>query len=93
MMLRCVTLHVREQCFELADGEERYRENCPVGIDPAISRAGVAAIRAHPDLHPALTDWAGFARATDAVLVGLIAAAEQAISRIDAELGGRGRRE
>jgi hypothetical protein len=78
-----------KHCFELADGEERYREDCPEGVEPAISTAGVASIMAHSDVHPALTEWAGFAGATDAAIVALIAAAERAIARIDAELGDR----
>jgi hypothetical protein len=78
-----------EQCFELADGEERYLDNCPEGVDPAISAAGVAAIRTHPAVHPALTVWAGFTGGLDAAFAGQIAAAERAIALIDAELGNR----
>jgi hypothetical protein len=75
-----------DQCFELIDGEERYLEDCPEGVDPAVSAAGVAAIMTHPDVHPALTSWAGFMGAQDAVLVNQIAAAERAVALIDAEL-------
>jgi hypothetical protein len=78
-----------EHCYELTNGEERYREDCPEGVEPAISTAGVAAIVAHSDVHPALTEWAGFTGGLDAALVGLIAAAERAIARIDADLGDR----
>ena len=76
-----------EDCFELTDGEERYLEDCPEGVDPAISAAGVAAIMATLEVHPALTEWAGFAGGLDATLVGQIAAAERAIALIDTELG------
>lgn len=74
-------------CYELADGEEVYREECPEGVDPALSAAGVAAIMAHPGVHAALTEWAGFTAGLDVALVGQIAAAERAIAVIDAELG------
>ncbi|MCA1789313.1 MAG: hypothetical protein LC667_05475 [Thioalkalivibrio sp.] len=76
-----------EHCFELSDGEERYVEDCPEGHDAAISAASVASIMAHPDVHPALTEWAGFVGAIDPSIAGLIAAAERAISLLDAELG------
>lgn len=73
-------------CFELTDGEERYLEDCPEGVDPAISAAAVAAIKAHQDVRPTLTEWAGFTGGLDAFFVGQIAAAERAIALIDAEL-------
>jgi hypothetical protein len=78
-----------EQCFELTDGEERYLEDCPEGVDPAISAAGVTAIRTHPGIHPALTVWAGFTGGLNAAFVNQIAAADRAIALIDAELGDR----
>jgi hypothetical protein len=77
-----------ENCFELTDGEERYLEDCPEGVDPDISATGVAAIMATPGIHPALTEWAGFAGALGPTLVGQMAAAERAIALIDNELGG-----
>jgi hypothetical protein len=70
----------------LTDGEERYLEECPEGVDPAVSAAAVAAIKAHPDVRPTLTEWAGFTGGLDAFFVGQIAAAERAIALIDAEL-------
>jgi hypothetical protein len=76
------------QCFELNDGEERYLDDCVEGVDPAISAAGVAAIVAHPGIHPALTEWAGFTGGLEAALAGQIAAARRAIALIDGELGG-----
>lgn len=76
-----------EHCFELADGEERYLDDCPEAVDPDVSAAGVAAIVADPDVHAALTAWAGFTGALDTTLDGSIAAAERAIALIDAELG------
>ncbi len=74
-------------CFALTDGEEIYLETCPAGVDPAVSATAVAAIRAHPDVHAALTEWAGFTNATDSTIASQIAAAERAIALIDAELG------
>jgi hypothetical protein len=76
------------ECFELNDGEERYRDDCVEGVDRAISAAGVAAIMVHPGIRPALTEWAGFMGGLDAALGGQIAAAQRAIALIDAELGG-----
>jgi hypothetical protein len=76
-----------ERCFELTDGEEHYVADCPEGVDPAISARGVAAVRAHPDVHPALTSWAGFTNSLRGALVGQITAAERAIALIDTELG------
>jgi hypothetical protein len=43
---------------------------------------------ATPGIHPALTEWAGFAGALGPTLVGQMAAAERAIALIDNELGG-----
>lgn len=73
-------------CFELTDGEEVYLADCPSGVPPDVARAGVAAIAAHPDVHPALTEWAGFTSALSVSIDPLIAAAERAIGLIDAEL-------
>lgn len=75
-------------CYELKNGEERYIEDCPEAVDPRISAAGVSAIAAHPDIHAALTEWAGYISGFDATLVDQIAAAERAMNLIDAELEG-----
>jgi hypothetical protein len=75
-----------DHCFELSNGEESYLEDCPAGVEPAISAAGVAAIMAHPAVHAALTEWAGFTGGLEATLVGQITASERAIALIDAEL-------
>jgi hypothetical protein len=75
-------------CFELDNGEERYLDDCMEGVDRAISAAGVVAIMAHPGIHAALTEWAGFTGGVEAALGGQIAAARRAIALIDAELGG-----
>ncbi len=80
-----------EHCFELSDGEERYLEDCPEGVDTALSATSVASIRAHPDVHPTLTEWAGFVGAIDAAIAGLIVVAERAISLIDAASAGHPR--
>lgn len=73
-------------CYELKDGEERYLEDCPEVVDPDISTAGVSAIVAHPDVHAALTEWAGYTSGSDATLIDQITAAERAIALIDTEL-------
>jgi hypothetical protein len=70
----------------LANGEESYVENCPSGVDPAVSAAGVAAIVANPDIHRTLTEWAGFAAAYATSLGGQNDAAKRALALIDAEL-------
>ncbi|WP_412061301.1 hypothetical protein [Rubrivirga sp. IMCC45206] len=76
-----------ERCFVLADGEERYLEDCPPGVAPAVSEAGVAAVVAHPDVHAALTEWTGFAGGVEVSLDGLIALGERALATIESELG------
>lgn len=75
-----------ERCFELAEGEERYLEDCPAGVAPAVAEAGVAAIAAHPDVHRTLTEWAGFAGGLEVSLEGLIGLGERALASIDTEL-------
>ena len=76
-------------CFELADGEEAYVEHCPQGVAPDVSAAGVAAIRAHPDIYRTLTEWAGFTNAFAVSFDGQNASAERALALIDAELEAR----
>lgn len=73
-------------CYELENGYERYLEDCPEGVDSGVSAAGVAAIAAHPDIHPALTEWAGYTTGFEATFNQQVAAAERAIGLIDAEL-------
>ena len=73
-------------CYELKKGEERYIEDCPEVVDPDISAAGVSIIVAHPDIHAALTEWAGYTSGMDGTLIDQIATAERAIALIDAEL-------
>lgn len=74
-------------CLVLINGEEEYVEDCPEGVAPEISAAGVAAIIAHPDIHPTLTEWTGFAGGMSITLISQAAAAEHAIALIDQELG------
>ena len=74
-------------CFELTNGEEVYLDDCPAGVAPEVTAAAVAAIRADPDLHRTLTEWAGFVGVFDVPLEGLITAAERALALTDAELG------
>ena len=72
-------------CFDLTDGEEVYLAECPAGVSPEVAAAGVAEIAGHPEVHPSLTEWAGFSAALDVGLDKLIAAAERAIAVIDTE--------
>ncbi len=76
-------------CYELKNGYERYIEDCPEGVDSGISASGVAAIVAHPDIHAALTEWAGYTTGFEAPFNDQIASAERAISLIDTELRDR----
>ena len=78
-----------ENCFSLADGEEVYFEDCPPGVAPDVAATGVAAIKAHPDIHRTLTEWVGFGGGMDASIIELSQAAERAIKRIDEELEPR----
>ncbi|NND72838.1 MAG: hypothetical protein HKN43_14770 [Rhodothermales bacterium] len=76
-------------CYELTDGEERYLEDCPEVVDRDISAAGVSAIVAHPGVHAALTEWAGYISGFGATLTDQIAVGERALNLIDTELGDR----
>ena len=73
-------------CFELANGEEAYLNDCPAGVSPEVAAASVAALRAHPDVHRTLTEWAGFTGVLDVSMNGLITAAERALALTDAAL-------
>ena len=73
-------------CFKLANGEESYVEDCPQGVAPAVSAAGVAAIVGNPDIHRTLTEWAGFAAAYATSLGGQNDAAKHALAQIDGQL-------
>jgi hypothetical protein len=76
-------------CYELKKGSERYIEDCPEVVDPDISATGVSNIVAHPGIHGALTEWAGYTSGMDGTLVDQITTAQRAIALIDAELGDR----
>ncbi|MEM1269249.1 MAG: hypothetical protein AAGI08_04285 [Bacteroidota bacterium] len=75
-------------CFELSDGEETYLADCPAGVPPEVASAAVSAIRDHAEVHPALTEWAGFSAGMHIGFDGLIATTERAIAVIDAEISG-----
>lgn len=77
-------------CFALAHGEETYVDPCPEGVPPAVSAAAVAAIVAHPEIRPTLTDWTGFNVGYSAALRGQNDAAQRALALIDAELARDG---
>jgi hypothetical protein len=73
-------------CFELTNGEEVYVQDCPQGVAPEISAAGVAAIVKDPEIHRTLTEWTGFTEGYTGTLEGQNAAAKKALALIDAEL-------
>ncbi|GJL92753.1 hypothetical protein [Hyphococcus sp.] len=76
-------------CFILSDGEEAYVEDCPEGVAPEISAAGIETIANHPDIHRTLTEWAGFVGGFSTTLTDQNAAARRTIALIDAELESR----
>jgi hypothetical protein len=73
-------------CFKLANGEESYVEDCPQGVAPEISAAGIAAIAGNPDIHRTLTEWTGFMPGFTQALEEQNDAARHALVLIDAEL-------
>ncbi len=73
-------------CFNIADGEEAYLEDCPTGVPPELSAAGVAAIIKHPDIHRTLTEWAGFMPGYSGSLDAQNNAAKRALALVDNEL-------
>ena len=79
-----------KNCFILANGEEAYVEPCPQGVPPPVSAAGIAAIAGDPEIHRALTEWAGFIGGYTASLGSLNVAARRALALIDAELAQEG---
>jgi len=77
------------QCFKFEANKETYDLECPQGVPAEMSARTIAAIRAHPDIIPTLTVWAGEVRATPASLEDAIEAAERAIAAINQELEAR----
>ncbi|MBS0569876.1 MAG: hypothetical protein JSS28_04670 [Proteobacteria bacterium] len=75
-----------KNCFTLANGEEAYVDPCPAGVSPEVAAAGIASIRANPDIHRTLTEWAGFMGGYVASLDSQNDAARHALALIDAEL-------
>lgn len=73
-------------CFQLTNGEESYVQDCPQGVAPEISAAGVAAIVNDPGIRRSLTEWTGFTQGYYRSLGSQNDAANQALALIDAEL-------
>jgi len=76
-------------CYQLVNGEETYLETCPPGVAAGVSAAAIDAIRAHPEIRPLLTQWAGFAGAYSQSFYDQNRAAGRALELIDAELAAR----
>jgi len=76
-------------CFQLVDGEESYLERCDPGVEPSLSAAAIDAIRGHPEIKPALTEWTGFASGLPDTLEDQNEAARRALASIEAELEAR----
>ncbi|MEZ5461221.1 hypothetical protein [Dokdonella sp.] len=74
-------------CFQLADGEEAYVEDCPQGVPAEISATGVDAIVRHPDIHRTLTEWVGYSAASIEALDSQNQSASRAMKLVGAELG------
>jgi len=73
-------------CFQLSNGEEAYVQDCPQGVAPAISAAGIAAIVNDQGIRRSLTEWTGFTQGFYRSLDSQNDAAEQALVLIDVEL-------
>jgi len=73
-------------CFELSEDGETLLEDCAPGVPPEVSSAGVDAIVKDPDIHRALTQWAGYADILPSAMDGQNGIALRAIALIDAEL-------
>lgn len=73
-------------CIDWTNSEETYLQDCPQGVAPEISAAGVAAIVKDPDIRRSLTEWTGFTQRFSGTLERQRAAAKQALVLIDAEL-------
>lgn len=77
------------QCMKFDANKETYNLDCPQGVPAEMSARSIAAIRAHPDIIPTLTVWAGDVRSTPASFEDVIEAAQSAITAIDKELEQR----
>ena len=73
-------------CFRLTDLGDAYVGDCAAGVPAEVSAAGVAAIARDPEIHRALTQWAGYVGAVPATLVDQNALAARTLALIDAEL-------
>ncbi|GJM08833.1 MAG: hypothetical protein DHS20C11_11090 [Lysobacteraceae bacterium] len=76
-------------CYNYADGEESYLVQCPEGVPPDVSAAGIDAIRNHPDIHRTLTEWTGYVGPYATIMEDQNVAARRAIAEIDLELASR----
>ena len=77
------------QCFKFEANKEAYNLECPQGVPAEMSARTIATIRAHPDIIPTLTVWAGDVRSTPSSLEDGIEDAERAIAAINQELESR----
>ena len=77
------------QCYKFEANKETYDLECPQSVPAEMSARTIAAIKAHPDIIPTLTVWAGDIRSTPVSLVDGIEDAERAIAAIDKELERR----
>jgi hypothetical protein len=82
--------HYWRACFQLTDQGETYLEDCEPGVPPEVSAAGVAAIAKDPQIHHALTEWAGYTSALSESFLQQNELAERTLALIDAERVGSG---
>ncbi len=73
-------------CFRLTDLGDAYVADCAPGVPAEVSAAGVAAIAKDPEIHRALTQWAGYVGAVPATLAEQNALAARTLALIDAEI-------
>jgi hypothetical protein len=76
-------------CYQAGSAGERYLEDCPQAVDPAVSATGIEAIKAHPDIHRTLTEWVGYTFLVSDALERQDAAARRVLTVLDAELAAQ----
>ena len=76
-------------CYELIDGFDVYKDDCPEGVSSDLAAHTVAKVVQHPDIPQTLAFWYSEITPTSDALADQNAAAIQAVAAIDEELGIR----
>ena len=74
-------------CYELIDGLDVYKDNCPPGVSEAAAAQTVQRIIRHPDIQTTLAFWYSEITPTVGALEDQNDAAKEAIAAIDQVLG------